>query len=52
MKKLNRNFIAVKTVQMITVLEGDGTKEFPFQNVRYIIDNDDMVLGTVEQITL
>lgn len=42
------NFRGFKKVYMVTVLEGDGTSESPYREVRYIFDDDkDQYLGVI-----
>ena len=44
------NIRGFKKVYMVTVLEGDGTENAPYKEVRYIFDDEtDQYLGTVHQ---
>ena len=43
------NFRGFKKVYMVTVLEGKGTEGSPYEEVRYIYDDEnDKFLGVVE----
>ena len=49
MEKEIINFRGFKKVYMVTVLEGKGTEDSPYEEVRYIYDDeDDMYLGIVK----
>lgn len=52
MKEKNINFRGFKKVYMVTVLEGKGTEENPYREVRYIYDDEeDRYLGNIDCFT-
>lgn len=39
------NYKGIKPANIVTVLEGNGTKDEPFKNVKYILEYIDTIAG-------
>ena len=50
-KPVFKNYRGVKIAYIVTVLEGNGTEEYPFEEVRYVFDTDELGIKTIGKIT-
>lgn len=54
-KKIPQKYRGIKLAHIVAVLEGDGSKEYPYENVRYVLEyasvNGVGYLRTVGKIT-